>query len=141
MAGGYRFDLYTPRVFGRDAFRVVLGLDLSDLLEPLLVSPPENGALHVRYPLQLNDGEKCAVGLGTYGFFGFRIQRGELFLFIPPGLADGFEKRVGEDKRGVRFKGKVEGVECVAYRLTLTKGETVAVKIPMLGTIQVGLPA
>lgn len=106
--GALRVDLVVPapRVsfgpFSIDPLRLLLGVSVGDIVEPLLRAAPRQrpapagGALDV-FPLGIPRGEGLTIPLpAMQGELGFRNMAGVLILVVPPVLLNSVAERLRE---------------------------------------------
>lgn len=78
--------------FAFDALKALLGVDLGDVLSPLMIGPkvqrPILGGVVDVFPLALPEGEGLTVPIKFIGGFGFRNLQGALVLQVPPVAVD-----------------------------------------------------
>ncbi len=78
--------------FAFDALKALLGVDLGDVLSPMMIAPKSQravpGGLVDVYPIALPDGESLTIPMKFVGGFGFRNLKGALVIQVPPFAVD-----------------------------------------------------
>lgn len=78
--------------FSFDGLRALLGVDLAEVLSPLMVAPkfqrPIVGGVVDVFPLAIPDGEGLSFPVKFVGGVGFYNLRGVLVLQVPPAAVD-----------------------------------------------------
>ena len=132
-----------------DGLKMLLGVDLAELLEPMMVAPrlqrptPSGGMLDV-YPLAIPEGEGLTVPLRSFGEIGFRNLAGFLILILPPAVAEVVEKQLAAEIRdklaaGPRLITGETGGIVAEFAVRLMPGMRKA--IPLGGVGEIGLEA
>lgn len=135
---GFKFNLETPLVFGVCPFQTVLNIDLRKVFKVFIRQGElvAKGFRHNLYPLYLANEENLIVPVGGFGILAFRVVRGRLVFYMPPSMQQSFESRLSEAVRGKAFRGDLDGVESVAYALTIPTGKPISIPIPMIGDLR-----
>lgn len=130
-----------------DGLAALLGVDLGEILRPLLREPagtrtlPGGGLVDV-YPLAIPEGEGLSVPIKHVGSLGFRNFRGFLVLIVPLAVAEPLRERLsaeiaGKQAAGPRFVHDESGGVAAEFAVLLKPGMKKAVPLGALGELGV----
>ncbi len=132
--------------FAFDGLKALLGVDLVDLLAPLMIAPRFQrtggaGVVDV-YPLAIPDGEGLTVPVKFLGEIGFYNLRGALLLVVPPALVDVVGAQLAAELAsgealGPRLNTAPGGGKVTEFALRLRPGMRKAVPLGKFGEIGV----
>ncbi len=132
--------------FAFDGLKALLGVDLGDVLAPLMV-----GARHQRavvggvvdvYPLAIPDGEGLEVPVKLLGALGFYNLHGLLVLVVPPAVAEAVREQLAGEiadgtAAGPRFRESEGGGIVAEFAVRLRAGMRKAVPLGSWGEVGV----
>lgn len=130
-----------------DGLKTLLGVDLAELLSPLMIAPrhqrplPGGGALDV-FPLAIPEGEGLTIPINLFGEVGFKNVSGFLLLILPAGLAEvvgaQLAKEIAEKQAaGPRFNYGVSGGYVCEFVTRLAPGMRKAIPLGAVGEVGV----
>lgn len=132
--------------FAFDGIKALLGVDLVDLLSPLMVGPKGQrlvlGGVVDVYPLAIPDGEGIAVPVKLMGELGFYNLRGALVLVVPPAVADLVKAQLtaelaSGEALGPRWSTGLAGGSVAEFAIRMRPGMRKAVPLGTLGELGV----
>lgn len=132
-----------------DGLKTLLGVDLDEVLSPLLIGPrhqraaPGGGLVDV-FPLALPEGEGLSIPIRLFGEVGFRNEHGFLVLILPAGLAEVVRAELAAEiankmAAGPRIVHGGAGGIVAEFAVRLVPGMRKA--IPLGGAGEIGLEA
>lgn len=132
-----------------DGLKALLGVDLGEVLAPLMIGPRHpralpSGAVVDVFPLALPEGEGLTIPIRMFGEVGFRNQQGFLVLILPVGLAELVRAELATElsnrtAAGPRIVHGEAGGIIAEFAVLLTPGMRKA--IPLGGVGELGLEA
>lgn len=151
MSGAIDLDVVVPHLsmkFGPieiDPVAQLLGHPIDFFLDSLLRRGSERGHVGgvelVRYPLRVPAGEGVSIPLGNFGEFGFRNDRGQLVLIMPPQSEAGLRRQLGDAFASSEATRGTDGQVVVEMRVNLRKGARFVWALPMgMGELAVEVP-
>lgn len=132
-----------------DALKAVLGVDLGEVLSPLMCAArhqrplPGGGVLDV-FPLAIPEGEGLTVPIRMFGELGFRNMNGFLLLILPAALAEVVQAELAQElvdevAAGPRFNHGANGGYVCEFAVRLIPGMRKAIPLGTVG--EIGLEA
>ncbi|MFZ5480651.1 MAG: hypothetical protein ACOZNI_28065 [Myxococcota bacterium] len=130
-----------------DALKTMLGVDLGEVLAPLMVAArhqrplPGGGVLDV-FPLAIPEGEGLTVPIRMFGELGFKNMHGFLLLILPAALAEVVQAQLAQEivdklAAGPRFNYGTNGGYVCEFAVRLVPGMRKAIPLANLGEIGV----
>ena len=151
--GALRFNLSLPSARVRlgpvslDGVELLLGVSLSQILDPLMPAPrfsragPSGAELDV-YPLAIPDGEGLTVPVKRVGEIGFRNYKGYLIIIIPLTLSEIMREQLAEEIQAKRAAGPrpargTDGAMVSEFAIVLRPGMRKVIPLGSLGELGV----
>lgn len=147
-AGAMRVNLTVPTTavrlgpFSFDGLKAFLGVDLAEILAPMMVAPRyTRDGLDV-YPLAIPDGEGLTIPVKLMGEIGFYNLRAMLVLVVPPAVAEVVRAQLAAEiaagtAAGPRFNEGGSGGIVAEFAVKLRPGMRKAVPLGSWGEVGV----
>lgn len=132
--------------FAFDGLKALLGVDLAELLSPLMVAPkvqrPVPGGVVDVFPLAIPEGEGLTIPVKLLGGFGFYNLRGFLVLVVPPAAVDLVRQQLAAEiakgeAAGPRLNSIGGGTSVTEFAVRLRPGMRKAIPLGTWGEIGV----
>lgn len=132
--------------FSFDGLKVLLGVDLAEVLSPLMIAPkfqrPVLGGVVDVYPLAIPDGEGLTIPVKLVGGVGFRNLCGVLILQVPPAAVDLVRQQLAAELAagealGPRHADNGAGGTVTEFAIRLRPGMRKAIPMGSFGEIGV----
>lgn len=148
--GAIRVNLTLPTTLVRigsiqfDGLKALLGMNLVDVLAPMMVGPKEQrqlGSVVVDvYPLAIPEGERLFVPVKLLGEVGFQNLRGALLLVLPAALIDVVRAQLRDELAdgtalGPRLAVGPSGATVSGFLIALRPGMRKAVPLGSFGEL------
>ncbi len=130
-----------------DGLKALLGVDLGDVLSPLMIGERHqragpNGTPVDVFPLAIPEGEGLSIPIKLFGEVGFRNLSGYLVLVLPPAVAEVVREQLAPEiaakmAAGPRFVPGGAGGIVAEFALRLVPGARKAIPLGSVGEIGV----